>query len=200
MSTKKCRDCGHEKSVDLFSKDKSKRDGLVSYCKPCASIRAKNYYSKNSDAIKMRASAWYHDNTEKHKDRCRLWLIKNRDSNLKRRRDYHSKRYKENTEYRISHILRASVRRAVVACVSDKEFDTFSLLGYTPEKLMERMEVQFSKGMSWDNYGDWEIDHKIPMSIMISRGETNPSKIHMLSNLQPLWKSENRSKGARYIG
>ena len=56
--------------------------------------------------------------------------------------------------------------------------------------------------MSWDNYGDWEIDHIIPVNY--SHKHNNPtlsviqSRLHY-TNTQPLWKSENMAKGNRYI-
>lgn len=96
--------------------------------------------------------------------------------------------------FRLDLIMRASIARLV-------NFGGYSQkLDYTAEKLKARIECQFKSGMSWDNYGDWEIDHKIPMSMFISRGELRPHIINALSNLQPMWKFDNRSKGARYVG
>lgn len=77
---------------------------------------------------------------------------------------------------------------------------TQDALGYSPAQLSARMEVQFVPGMSWDNYGAWEIDHKIPLSRMLARGEARPQVVNALSNLQPMWKFDNRSKGARRVG
>jgi len=51
--------------------------------------------------------------------------------------------------------------------------------------------------MCWDNYGDWHIDHIIPVSYF---DENTPvSVINALSNLQPLWKLDNLSKGKKLI-
>ena len=52
------------------------------------------------------------------------------------------------------------------------------------------MEKSFTDGMSWDNWGEWEIDHIIPLN--------NGGK-HEVKNLQALWKSENRAKGDKII-
>lgn len=43
MKTKVCSKCGLEKDIDEFSKHKSKRDGLRSYCKTCQSRKNRNY-------------------------------------------------------------------------------------------------------------------------------------------------------------
>jgi len=72
--------------------------------------------------------------------------------------------------------------------------------GYTLDDLITPLERQFQPGMSWDNYGKdgWEIDHIVPRSAF---NYTEPEHIDFkrcwaLENLQPLWASENRSKGA----
>ena len=49
--------------------------------------------------------------------------------------------------------------------------------------------------MSWDNYGEWHIDHIRPVSDFPS--ETPPYVINSLNNLQPLWKIDNLKKGKK---
>jgi hypothetical protein len=71
------------------------------------------------------------------------------------------------------------------------------LLGYTSIKLKERLECQFKCGMSWENYGTkWHIDHKKPITLFTD--QTNIRLINSLSNLQPMLKEENWSKGNRH--
>jgi len=53
--------------------------------------------------------------------------------------------------------------------------------------------------MSWDNHGEWHIDHKQPLA---SFDLTDPDQFRAAahySNMQPLWASENLSKHARQI-
>ena len=38
------------------------------------------------------------------------------------------------------------------------------VLSYSDSQLKSHLEKQFKDGMSWDNYGVWHIDHKIPVS------------------------------------
>ncbi len=51
----------------------------------------------------------------------------------------------------------------------------------------------FTDGMHWENYGQWEIDHIIPLSA----GRTLREIIWLCrwANLQPLWKRDNQQKG-----
>lgn len=54
----------------------------------------------------------------------------------------------------------------------------------------EHIEKTFTDGMNWDNYGEWEIDHIIPLS----KGGK-----HEIINLQALWKSDNRIKSNKIL-
>jgi hypothetical protein len=66
-------------------------------------------------------------------------------------------------------------------------------LGCSLVKLKEFIERQFTEGMSWLKYGQWEIDHVIPLSAARSKEEL--VKLCHYTNLQPLWKRENLVKG-----
>ncbi len=75
---------------------------------------------------------------------------------------------------------------------------THELLGYSYIQLKQRIETQFSPGMSWENYGEWHIDHKKPLSLF---PDTTPAHIaNALCNLQPLWKTTRIINGVTYIG
>ena len=75
------------------------------------------------------------------------------------------------------------------------------MLGYTIEELMNHLEKQFTEGMTWDNYGEWHVDHKKPMALFgfTSTDDTGFKECWSLDNLQPLWGKDNLSKGTRYL-
>ena len=77
---------------------------------------------------------------------------------------------------------------------------TFDMLPYTIDDLMRHLESKFQPGMTWDNYGTWHIDHRVPDSWFQYGSMTDPDflKSWSLDNLQPKWASENISKGNRY--
>tara|TARA_B100000963_G_scaffold65939_1_gene54151 strand:+ start:3010 stop:3213 length:204 start_codon:yes stop_codon:yes gene_type:complete len=50
--------------------------------------------------------------------------------------------------------------------------------------------------MSWDNHGEWHIDHIIPLAFADSKAEL--IALCYYKNLQPLWKTENKSKNDDY--
>lgn len=75
---------------------------------------------------------------------------------------------------------------------------TIEYLGCTIPVYKKFIERQFDEGMSWSNYGEWEIDHIVPVNYNKPTLEIVQSRLHY-TNTQPLWKSENMAKGNRYI-
>ncbi len=49
--------------------------------------------------------------------------------------------------------------------------------------------------MTWDNRDKWHIDHIVPLAS--AKTESEMAALCHYTNLQPLWASENRRKGAR---
>ena len=70
------------------------------------------------------------------------------------------------------------------------------LVGFTLADLIRHLEALFIAGMTWDNYGEWHIDHIIPISAFnfSSADDYDFKRCWALSNLQPLWKVDNIRK------
>ena len=70
---------------------------------------------------------------------------------------------------------------------------------YTLEELMAHLERQFLPGMTWDNRGDWHIDHIVPLSSFEFTGpdDANFQAAWALTNLRPLWAKDNIRKSAK---
>jgi hypothetical protein len=79
-----------------------------------------------------------------------------------------------------------------------KEGHTIDLLGYSAKDLENRMIELFTEGMSWANYGEWQIDHIIRVREFDK--DTSPSVVNALSNLRPLWKTTRVINGVVYEG
>lgn len=67
------------------------------------------------------------------------------------------------------------------------------VLGCTHETLKQHLAQRFTEGMTWDRYGQWEVDHITPLSAARSLGHL--IELCHYSNLQPLWKRDNQMKG-----
>lgn len=73
-------------------------------------------------------------------------------------------------------------------------------LGYTWRDLRQHLEAQFTKTMTWENWGDvWEIDHVKPLSGFRYESIVDPMfrEAWGLDNLRPLLREQNRRKGNR---
>jgi hypothetical protein len=97
---------------------------------------------------------------------------------------------------KISRNLRSRVRKALKGI--DKSKNTIKLLGCSIEQLKQHLESQFQPGMSWNNYGQWHIDHIRPcVSFDLNIKEEQQNCFHYI-NLQPLWAMDNLKKGINY--
>lgn len=120
-----------------------------------------------------------------------------RSINLEKSAAYLRHRYNTDLNFRLRTICREMVRRMFDSVDENKCGTISDALGYTPKQLKEHIEKQFKPGMTWDNYGEWHIDHIIPISSAKSLAEG--LYLSRLDNLQPLWAEENLSKGNKVL-
>jgi hypothetical protein len=67
-------------------------------------------------------------------------------------------------------------------------------LGCSIQELKIHLEKLFLSGMSWENYGEWHIDHIKPLSSYnLTVREQLLDACHY-TNLQPLWATDNLRK------
>jgi hypothetical protein len=91
------------------------------------------------------------------------------------------------------------------ALKNEKKNSTLEYLGCDIVFFRKYIEKKFVIGMSWENYGSaWHIDHITPIKYKendddIISIEEIEKRLHY-TNTQPLWASENISKGNKYIG
>lgn len=107
-------------------------------------------------------------------------------------------RYNNDPQYRIRMVLSKRTSLALGAAGTKKTLSTLKLLGCTPADFVKHLEKQFQSGMTLDNYGKrgWEIDHIIPCAHFDLMKEEEQRVCFHYSNLRPMWKKENQSKGA----
>lgn len=72
-------------------------------------------------------------------------------------------------------------------------------VNYSIEELIGHLEGLFHSGMSWENKGEWHIDHIRPIASFNFTSPTDPDfkKCWSLENLRPLWATDNLRKGAK---
>ena len=205
--SKTCIKCGEKypATTEYFHSDKYRKDGIKSRCKSCVCSDARDYRhenpqkvceakrrhrEKNLEKIQKSYHKWRNKNIEKERERFRKWKEQNRDKYNENARKY----YSENPRVRISLSISGGIYKSIRAGKNGRSWE--SLVGYTLNDLMNHLESQFTKGMDWDNYGEWHIDHVKPISHFNfnSPGDSEFHECWSLWNLQPLWGVDNKSK------
>ena len=166
-------------------------------------VAQKKYESKPE--IKLKRSnfykEWSKNNKEYLKDKHTKWREENLEHLNKYSREYERMRCSTDPKYKLGR----NTRTAVWTCLKERDVakyrSTFELLGYSLKELMTHLEALFTEGMTWDNYGEWHVDHKIPMtSFNFETTEDREFKeCWCLDNLQPLWGPDNLSKGTKLL-
>lgn len=174
-----CPSCNIEKKLELFEK-KGARQPFGTYCKECINIRSRNRTQEENDNINNRLKVWYSNNKDKINERRRKYLQKKRD---------------EDPLYRVMMSLHCRLYMAV----EKKQGNTMELTGCSKEHLINHIESMFVNGMSWDNYGEWHIDHIRPCASFDLTNIEQQKQCFNWTNLQPLWASDNIRKGAKYF-
>lgn len=163
-----------------------------------ASKKRKQKRIDNGDEIREKERVYRENNRESILEYRRSWNKENHDHVKKHHREYMSKRLKEDIEFKILHNLRSRVQMAIKANFGEKACSTIELVGCSIQKLRSHLESKFTDEMSWDNCGDWHIDHIRPCSSFNLKDPEEQKKCFNWKNLQPLWGSDNRKKGARW--
>ena len=187
---KKCTTCKVEKELTEFHKKKESKDGLRADCKSCKKEYDKEHYQTNKERVKERIKEYNQANKEYYKEYQQTY----KERRNKLRRD----RKKADPLYKMTHNLRSRTYKAFKNNGYTKNTKTKEMLGVDWEVCKAHIERQFTKGMSWDNQGDWHIDHIIPLAS--ANTEQELKKLCHYSNLQPLWAVDNIIKSAKING
>lgn len=165
------------------------------------SVADKKYREKNKEKLKENHKKWAKENRDKLREYHSEWRNINRDKINEQTRLWYLNKRRTDNGFR----LKSNTRTAVWTCLKERNVakyrSTFQLLGYTLEELMNHLESLFTEGMTWDNYGEWHVDHKLPMSSFnFETTEDREFKLcWCLDNLQPLWGPDNLSKGSSIL-
>lgn len=208
---KKCSKCENT-DIGLFSKNKSSSDGLRSVCKICSRKYGVSYYdtnkieltnqhkeyrldSKNKLKISSKNKIWYSNNADNVKKRTSVYAKSNRDMYRKYQRNYYANN-KDNFSYIYGSRLRTRIWNALKGKARNKHMS--ELIGCSWEDLKIHLESLFQPSMTWNNYGEWHIDHIKPLSLFDLSNEEELSIACHYTNLQPLWAKDNLVKSNKY--
>ena len=183
---KTCSKCKEYKPLDQFSAHNKKKDGKQANCKECV----KEYRVANIDKIKEQAKEYYKANKEYYKANKEY----NKECVKEYYKEYHKHKRKTDPLYKFTKNSRAIVALGIKNEGYSVNTKAYRLLGCCYEEHRSHIEQQFSTGMTWDNYGEWQYDHIIPLSF--SESEEEIILLFHHSNVQPLWSIDNITKHA----
>lgn len=178
-------------------------------------------WRKNKERYKIAQSAWRERNRDRMNELDRQRYFRNREENMAKRREWYRKNrekileekkvyFQENKKSiakkrwkaikscptrRISDAVRKRTTLAFKNFGYRKNSITSEIIGCDWEKLKDHIESQFEEGMTWGNYGEWHVDHIVPLASASTEQEIL-SLCHY-TNLQPLWAKDNLSKGGK---
>ena len=183
---KTCSKCKEYKPLDQFSANNKKKDGKQSNCKECV----KEHYKANKDKIKECVKEYKKANKDKIKEYHKEYKKANKD----KIKEYQKHRRKTDPLFKFTKIAQATIYRGIANEGYSVNTKAYRLLGCCYEEYRSHIEQQFSTDMTWDNYGEWQYDHIIPLSF--SESEEEIILLFHHSNVQPLWSIDNITKHA----
>lgn len=202
---KVCSKCKNIQSVDRFSKDKQRKDGLYPQCKLCQKIKIDKWSEKNKSHIsqyhtkyyqlnKDKAREYQQQNKKRRSDYMKMWREKNKTRIRHYKKNYHNLVESKNINSKLLHNLRSRLQQSIKQ--NKKWARTMELVGCSVNDLKKHLEAKFVNGMSWENYGrmGWHVDHILPCYSFDLSKEDEQRKCFHYTNLQPLWAVENCRK------
>ena len=164
-------------------------------------VADKKWRDKNKERLYFNHKKWYEENKEKWNQYIKEYREKNIDKIREIKRNYEKNRKSTDPIYKLINNFRTAIYQVLKENNVQKNGHYFEVLQYTPDELISHLENQFKDGMTWDNYGDWHVDHILPISIhnIQEIGDDEFMKCWSLSNLQPMWGEDNIRKSNKVL-
>jgi hypothetical protein len=164
-------------------------------------VSDKKWREKNKDNVREYVKTWNEKNKEHRKQYLKEYREKNIDSIRQTKRDYERNRKASDPLYKLISNFRTAIYQVLKESNVEKNRHYFDILQYTPEELIIHLESQFKDTMTWDNYGEWHVDHKLPITSfnIEEMGDKEFMKCWALENLQPMWGEENIRKSNKIL-
>jgi len=214
---KHCYACNTWKTLDGYAKSKAIWDGYDRKCKACnkayrnATKEQRNAKSKAyRDSHKKEAAAYKKATKEKYaeynKDYGKKWRDENKESQQayfkkhyqKNKKTIHARdqaRRRKNPKEKVLYNMRTRINKALKFGIKSKR--TMELVGCTIDEMKSHLENQFDENITWENntLDGWHVDHIVPCAVFDMSDPIHQLRCFNYRNLQPLWGSENISKG-----
>ena len=199
------------------NKDKIKEYSKKARLKESYKIKRRIYYKKYMQIPEVREhrkkllKKYYWENG--YKEKKKQYKLKNREYIRKQSCEYAKRpeirerirnqirqKLKNDPLFILKSRLRTRFYQYVKRGLAKKQVKTSELIGCDWKYLKNHLQRRFKKGMSWQNFGEWHIDHIKPMAHFNLLNVKEQYECCNYKNLKPMWATDNLSKGARYVG
>jgi len=187
---KYCYKCQQTKPLDDFPKNKSKKDGLATECKPCKRLLDKIYFEKNTEKIRANVAKYRELNKEKSKEAIKKSMLKKeekykqlkkqwRELNAEKMRFYKQKYKKSNL---------SKVRE------SSASYRSFKLNAIPSWIDKTKISCLYSVANMLNKYGTekYHVDHIVPLRHKLVCG------LHTYENLMVIPAKQNLQKSNKF--
>jgi len=162
----------------------------------------KAYRLANIEKVRLSAKDREAKRRLKNREKIEAMDTQSRQCAIEKVRAYDSIRHKReymNLNCRLRRTLSARVRVAVKNNSGKKAFGSIYLLGCSIAHARQHLESQFLPGMTWENHSTdgWHIDHIKPCASFDLTDPEQQKRCFHYTNLQPLWATDNLSKGKK---
>lgn len=158
----------------------------------------KEYYSKNKEYFSEKAKEYKINNKEKLKEYNKEYMKVYAEENKVKRSKYERNKKNIDPLYKLSTVVRNSIRYSIKVKNYYKKSKTDEILGCSYDEFRIYIESRFEDWMNWNNHGlyngdinfGWDLDHIIPLSS--ARTEEEIILLNHYTNFQPLCSFVNR--------
>lgn len=200
-----CKECNKEHNKrSQYCDESCKKIVYYKNNKPKIIEKNKLYRINNIEIVseqnRKRSKNWYIKNKNNILARAKIYYINNKSSIITRIGTYTKNRYSSDINFKLTRILRSRLSSAIKN--NHKTGSAVNDLGCSINKFKIHLQLKFIRNprdqkqiMTWENYGEWHIDHIKPLSKFDLTNPEELKKACHYSNLQPMWAKDNIKKG-----
>lgn len=207
-----CGRCKRELPLDMFHKNRSRKDGLSWHCKDCSkeitfarkdkinkyneehrkekSIYNKRYNDRHKEERAEKQRQYRKENKEKEKE----YKIKNKERMAAYHKQYQNQRMANDDLYNFKQTIRSAINRSFKRRKLSKNYKTEEIVCCSLEQLKEHLHKTFfaNYGYEYDGKEDVHIDHIVPLAT--AETEDDVKRLCHYTNLQLLKPKDNMQK------
>lgn len=198
-----CKECLHEQNMSEKEKRTEYNKQYWEKTKDKQSEKNKQWRQENPERVKENMQKWLENNTEYKKQKDKEYREKHKEEYRENHRRWVKENYArmkaENGPEFIQHKLKSNISRRIREIIGQQKSDRCNdYVGCSIENLKQHLESTFTDGMSWENYGQWHIDHKIPCAAFDLSNDLEMKACFHYKNLQALWARDNVIKKDKF--